>query len=242
MLFKDFIYKFRMFGLEYFKKYYASYRGIVDNVDDEEGLGRIQVKIPQIYGDKVYKYWAWSKGQYAGKNKGQFFIPEKGDGVWISFENGDARYPIWEHGWWAKDQVPETATPLNKVIQTESGNLIEFDDENKLIRITDAGGSVIELNTEGLSLIPKIDKKISLGSLDGSAEPSVLGDTLQSKIESYMDLVDDTLSSIQTLTVPTAMGTSGVPINASDFIQIQTDLAALKSEMSEILSKVVTLD
>ena len=37
------------------------------------------------------------------------------------------------------------------------------------------------------------------------------------------------LAAIQALTVPTAVGASGVPINAADFLSIDTELAALEA-------------
>ena len=241
MIFKDFIYKLRMFGLEYFKRYYGLYRGIVFDNEDPDNLGRVQLYVPQIYGDKAYKYWAWPRGQYAGKDKGSFFVPDKDDPVWVTFENGDAKFPVWEHGHWSEKQVPETATPVNKVLKTTSGHMIEWDDENKIFRITDATGNVYEMNETGFSWVVK-NTKISLGSLDGSNEPAALGDTLKSKLESFMDIVDATLDAILVLTVPTAMGPSGKPINAADFSTAKSDLASLKSELKEILSEIVTLD
>lgn len=88
----------RNFGLEYFGLYYGCYKGTVVKNDDPDSNGRLQLKVPQIYGEEVMEYWAPSKGMPSGKNMGVFMLPSVGDMVWVSFENGDPRYPIWEYG------------------------------------------------------------------------------------------------------------------------------------------------
>ncbi len=229
----------RTFGLEYFKKYYGIYRATIEDNDDPENLGRLKLNIPQIYGENSYNYWAGSKGIFAGNQIGSFIIPNIGDGVWVEFENGDARYPIWSYGWWAKEQVPEGATIDNKVFQTTSGHHIEFDDGLGLIRVTDKNSNIIELNDKGVSII---SDKISLGSLNESSEAVLLGDTSKAKLETLIDKVSSIAQNITTITVPTALGPSGPPINSPAFLVIKTELATLKTSLIETLSKKVTTD
>ena len=169
-------------------KFYGIYRGFVSDNEDPEFLGRLKITVPQVYDDAVPDYWAWPKGMFAGNQIGAFFIPEEGDGVWISFENGDPRYPVWEYGWFATGEVPTAAKnngvkPTNKVLQTKSGHRLEMDDFKKVLRVTDAYGNIIEMNETGVSII---SSKISLGTLNGSAEPAVLGDTLHELLTEFM--------------------------------------------------------
>lgn len=239
----EFLRILKIYGLEYFKKYYGIYRGVVYDNADPDNLGRIQVSVPQVYGKTPYNYWAPPKGIYSGAGIGSFFIPNKNDGVWIEFENGNPRFPVWSYGWWAKDQLPEKSVIGNNLLKTISGHLLEFDDENKVIRITDANENIIELNGNGVSIIPNNSKKkISLGSLDGSKEPVLLGNTTKTKLESVIDFLSDTCQNITSITVPTALGPSGVPINAASFIAIKTQLATLKQSLNEILSEVSSTD
>ncbi len=201
---------------------YGHYKGYVASNQDPENLGRLQLIVPQIYGDAVYEYWALPKGMYAGQGVGSFFIPSNDDPVWVCFEGGDSRFPIWEYGWFAKDSVPSGATPDTKVIQTTTGQRIELDDKNKLIRIKDSTGNIIELNKNGISVIAG---SISLGSLDGSAEKAVLGAALK-------NVLDSILNAIITHNHPTL----GAPAaNAAIFTNI-------KSTLNTILSNKVTLD
>ena len=177
------------YGMEAEGRYYGIYRGLVADNQDPDFLGRLKLKVPQVYDDTVPDIWAWSKGMFAGNQIGFFAIPNVDDGVWVSFENGDPQYPVWEYGWFATGEVPNAAKnngnkPTNNVFQTKSGNRLEFDDKDGIIRITNRKGHIIELNDNSISVIPKSGaRKISLGKLDGSAEPAVLGDTLERTIK-----------------------------------------------------------
>jgi hypothetical protein len=75
--------------------------------------------------------------------------------------------------------------------------------------------------------IVNISNDIKLGSNDAT-EKAVLGNKLKEKLENLID-------SITNLTVPTAFGPSGTPINSSSFISI-------KNELLQILSEKVTLE
>lgn len=180
-------------GIEEYGRFYANYRGVVENVEDPDNLGRLQVLVPQVYGDDLYEYWAAPK-LFAGAGIGSFILPNKGDFVWVEFENGDPRYPIWSYGWWGQGQVPEGASPLNKVIQTTTGHRVELDDENMLVRITDANKNIVELNSNGVSII---SENISIGSLDKSDEPAVLGDTAMDLLIEFMNDLGN-IATIQT--------------------------------------------
>ena len=176
-------------GLEWFGRYYSIYRAEVVDNEDPKFLGRLKVKVPQIYGEDVPDYWAWSRGMFAGNQIGLFAIPTPGDAVWVSFENGDPRFPIWEYGWYKDGDVPDDAKvdgnkPKSIILQSKTKHRIELDDKNELIRVTDSHGNIIELNETGISIVTE---KISLGTLDGSEEPAVLGDTLMELINEFRD-------------------------------------------------------
>lgn len=74
----------KVFGLEAQGLYYGIYGGFVSDNEDPEFLGRLKVKVPQIYGEEVPDYWAWPKGIYAGNQVGFFAIPNIDDGVEVA--------------------------------------------------------------------------------------------------------------------------------------------------------------
>ena len=71
------------------KEYYGKHRAICKDVHDPEQLGRIRVQCPSIFGAALSE-WAWPNVP-----PGMLVIPEEGECVWIEFEDGDIRYPIW---------------------------------------------------------------------------------------------------------------------------------------------------
>lgn len=250
------------YGLEYFNKYYGTYRGFVeDNEDVDEFCGRLKIRVPQIHGDEVPDYWAPGKGQFAGNQVGSFAIPKIGEVVWVTFENGDPNYPIWEHGYWGRGEVPAEAKnngnkPTNFVFKTYSGNVIEIDDKagDELIRITDKTGNIHEMNKHGVSTKAA---HIFLGQIDTANEPALLGDTTKQKIEDIIDQIDALADSAKNIsngcsliTVPTALGPSGPPVNSATFISeslvivtsIKVHLATIKAGLSAMLSNKVKLD
>lgn len=226
------------FGFEYYGKYYASYKGFVSDNEDPEFVGRLKIKVPQVYGEEVPDYWALPKGMYCGVGVGFFAVPNVNDPVWISFENGDPRFPIWEYGWFGRGDVPEAAKnngnkPTNQVIQTISGHRIELDDkkDNEVIRITDKFGNIIEMNSNGIS---QVTDKISLGSLDSSAEKAVLGDTAT-------DLLNEFIADLGDISgIPTPAGGPTSPISsAPNWITLVTKW---QTKWNDFLSNKVTLD
>lgn len=129
-------------GLEQHGAFYGHYRGFVVNNKDPQKLGRVQLRVPQIASDNKIETWAWPFGGTAGDDFGDFFIPPNGSPVWVCFENGDPRFPIYTGGHWSKDnakgKVPTQAkreNPNNRVRKTEK-IIMEFDDEAGEFRLS----------------------------------------------------------------------------------------------------------
>ena len=237
MIFDIFLKKFKLFGLEYFKKYYSFYKAEVHSNEDPESLGRLQLKVPEIYGTNAFEYWAKPKGIFAGNGIGFYNLPNVGDNVYVEFEGGNPLYPVWSYRGWSTGEVPEEATPNNRVLQTTSGHRVEFDDENKQIKIKVAEKEYsIELNATGISLV---SDNLFLGSLDGSSEAAALGDTLKSKLDDICDEVTSIATNVSILTVA-SFGTP--PVNATSFIQNAANMTTIKGTLLKILSDKVKLD
>lgn len=172
-------------GLEYYGRYYSTYRGIVADRDDPDHQGRVRLIVPGIIDDPT-DYWAPNRGVYSGKNYGAHIIPNTGDIVWVTFEYGDPNKPIYELGYTGKNEIvnEQLKNVDNYWFRTPNGQTVEIDDTNKLIRITQVSGRVITINETGVSIE---SDKIFLGSLDDADEPGVLGDTLQQLLEKILE-------------------------------------------------------
>lgn len=207
-------------GLERFNLYYSTYRGVVVDNNDPHSLHRVKLQVPQVAGDYTIEYWAWPIGVYSNSSMGFQLIPKVGDMVWVSFELGNPRRPLWQYGYRGNDDFIEDDLKDQNLIwlRTKSGHKIIIDDSNKSIKIESSGGKVVE-----------ISDTISLGKSGSSDQSAVLGETLVSKIE-------ELISILQSATVLTSIG-------AQPFIpSTLSSLATLKASIGEITSNSVTLD
>lgn len=148
---------FVRYGLEAFGKYYSVYRAQVTEVDQKQvGLGkvsgnvdpmnqgRIEIIVPSFGSTTPLVAPAYPITPFGAKNAGMFFPPDPGDLVYVVFENGNPRIPLYLGGWWLNPRdgpvakpsttdLPEvfrkgTQQPTVRGIRTKSGHEILFDD------------------------------------------------------------------------------------------------------------------
>lgn len=106
--------------------YYGKYRGKVENPIDLQGLGRVQVSVPDVLGDGKMA-WAWPCLPGAGPNVGFFAIPPKGAKVWVEFERGDPDFPIWSGGYWGTGETPAAMGPLQAITRVWAGDTFKIE-------------------------------------------------------------------------------------------------------------------
>jgi hypothetical protein len=128
-------------------KYWGSYRAIVMDNKHPKMLGYLILQVPEIFGTDLRTDWAppkngwlsalddpagaeavedgrtsFRKSPAPGGDKGDFEIPDIGDGVWVEFEAGDACRPLWSGRWWAepggKAEPPKLAREIKDETQT----------------------------------------------------------------------------------------------------------------------------
>lgn len=179
------------------RQLYGKYRGIVRDVNDPTNRGRIKVQVPAILGEA--ETWALPCVPYAGDNIGSFLLPKVGSAVWVEFEAGDASFPIWTGAFWADDQMPTTetgttATAPVKIIKTEQGLQISFnDDENKLTISDENGSNIMTLNASDSTIRIAAAMKViveapSIELVEGSTHPLVFGDDLLSYLNQIVQI------------------------------------------------------
>ena len=127
------------------RRFYGKYRGFVVNTEDPKRLGRVRLQVPSVLGREVVTGWAMPCVPYGGqKNQGFLSIPEVGAGVWVEFEEGDLEFPIWVGTFWSEpggeSEMPalngadgkefknEQKPPTRKIIKTQKGHTIQFED------------------------------------------------------------------------------------------------------------------
>ncbi len=208
-IFKD----ISLYGLEKLGRYYSTYRGFVYDNEDPNKCGRLLVSVPEVFGDNILNTWAWPASMYSGKNYGMQCLPRKNDMIWVTFEKGNPRKPIWSYGYFGKGELPQGM---------ENPNLIWFitPKQNKMV-IDDEAGTIKFISHKGKVL--QIDDKISLGKEDGSDHPVALGDTTKDKLDALIDIVKN-------IKVNTLMGPQPIlPLYIQQLEELKATLDEIKS-------------
>ncbi len=145
--------------------------GIVDDLADPDGLGRVRVRYPN-YDDQLSN-WARIIAPMAGKERGFRFTPEVGDEVLVAHEHGDKRRPYVLGGLWstANQPPPDDGDPEAnnwRFIVSRSGHLVKLDDTagGEKIEIVDQSGKLhVVLDSAG----PTIEVTADTGDIDVKA-------------------------------------------------------------------------
>jgi len=132
-------------------RYFGKYRGLVQDVDDPDNLGRLVAQVPEVYGEEDSP-WAWPAVPFAGASHGLVLLPEVGDGVWIEFEAGDLSRPIWTGCWWARGELPAPGSTETRTLVTSRGHKLVLDDRNDQVQLLHAGGAELTLTNTTITL------------------------------------------------------------------------------------------
>jgi hypothetical protein len=195
------------------RRFYGKYRGFVVNNMDPKRLGRLTLRIPSVLGSEVTSGWAMPCVPFGGqKNQGFLCIPDVGAGVWVEFEEGDLEFPIWVGTFWGepggnteiptlndadgKERKNEQKQPTRKIIKTNKGHTIQFEDADneEMVTIIEATHKhVVTLNKDGIHItdgangnsITMGKEGIRIGSSSAS-EPFVLGNQFMANVNSFL--------------------------------------------------------
>jgi uncharacterized protein involved in type VI secretion and phage assembly len=203
-------------------RFYGKYRALVVDNADPDRRGRLRLLVPSVLAG-VTSGWALPCAPYGGSDgQGFFFIPERGDGVWVEFEAGLLEYPVWVGTFWAKPggstEVPAPAnsqdTPTSKIIKT-ANHTIELADEAgaEALKILDSKSNKVTLDATGILIEDGNGNSVKLGAqgivIDGpmikvggaAAEPLVKGQSLLALLANWHGLL---ASHVHTATGPAA--------------------------------------
>lgn len=117
-------------GIEAIGRFYSTYRGIVITNYDPDSQNKVCVYLPSIL--RGVEVWAYPKHQQGGPGSGfKWLSPREGSIVYVEFENGDPRHPLWSyHGWAVGEMPPELNKPNVLGFITPKGNKIILDESD----------------------------------------------------------------------------------------------------------------
>ncbi|MGB3344296.1 MAG: phage baseplate assembly protein V [Aequorivita sp.] len=168
-------------------RFFGKYRGLVTDNNDPTKRGRVKVQVPSVLNE--LEVWALPCLPYAGNNVGLYTIPESGAGVWVEFEGGDPSFPIWTGGFWADNQLPKNeqsteATPALRMLRSEKGLMITFNDDSEVLTISDVDGSnIMTLDVQSGKIRIQANLKVVVEAprielVENATHPLVFGDDL----------------------------------------------------------------
>ena len=116
--------------------WFGKYLGLVVDNGDPAKHGRLKVTVPAVLDD--VEVWAMPCVPYAGVGVGFYSLPEPKTGVWIEFEAGELKFPIWSGCFWADGELPASGGASVKIWKTERLTLRLDDDRDELKLQNDA--------------------------------------------------------------------------------------------------------
>jgi len=209
---------------------------VLENHDPEEmGRVRVQFQWQKATGDKTP--WIRVSASGAGGGYGYFFVPEKGDQVFVGFEHNNPDKPYVVGGLYHGKAKPKGVSDKdnnNKVIQTKSGNKISLADKagGEEIKI-ETGHCSITLSLSGSgSIAIKTDGDISLNAknitITASEKLEMTGK--ETKVEGQQKLnakgLETTVEGTKKVTVN---GTGGAEVSSAAIVDIKGSMVKLNS-------------
>jgi phage protein D/phage baseplate assembly protein gpV len=136
--------------------------GTVTDVDDPEGLGRVQISLP-AYGDPDVG-WLGVLCAGAGKKRGIVALPDVGDTVLVALSHGPVGGVVLG-GLYGGDKPPDPGVDGGQIkrwsLHTADGQRLVFDDSAHTITFADRAGSTLSMAPGKVALHAETDLDIS---------------------------------------------------------------------------------
>ena len=178
-------------------RFYGVYPALVSDIKDPAGQGRVKVKLPWSPDTDGAAYEAWARyaNRYAGKNKGDWTIPDVNDEVLVAFEGGDPRRPYVLGGLWnGEDTPPESMDGAGRnakklfrsrngvkltlddtdgreamVLETPGGQRVTLRDGPGTVEVVDSNGNSVKLEPAGITVTAAAKVTINASQVEVTA-------------------------------------------------------------------------
>jgi phage gp45-like len=222
-------------------RYYGKYRAFIADNEDPETRGRCKLTVPSVLGETVSD-WALPCFAYGGgQGFGVIAVPPAGSQVVAEFMEGDISSPIWSGAFWrTSDQVPEefiaNNTPSAKVMKTESGHVLVFEDKQgeETVTLRSSAEAVLEMDPNGsFALTDSAGATVTLDASSGEIKVEDANGNSMVMSSSGITLKDSTGNEIAT-------SSGGVNIKAPATVTIEGASVAVGGSGGEPLIKGTT--
>jgi uncharacterized protein involved in type VI secretion and phage assembly len=165
--------------------------GLVTNINDPDGLGRVKVKFPWL-ADTEESNWARPASAGGGSQRGLIVLPEVNDEVLVAFEHGDLSRPYIIGGLWnGNDSPPASAVKDGKVLtramKTRAGHTLTLQDDDE------SGDGFIQIKTKSghILTLSDNDKQIQVKTSNNTVTLDDTGKRVEVKTQSHSITLDD---------------------------------------------------
>jgi len=234
-------------------KIYGVVVGIVRDIKDPDGLGRVKVDFPWLAEDsdavaissgedRAHSYWARIAMLMAGDSRGAYFIPEVGDEVLVAFEHGDLSRPFVIGALWNADGPPPVEMDGDgennvRSITSRSGHQIvlnDSDDESSILIVDQTGDNSIFIDSANNAMAFKVKGDLSF-EVEGN-----ISITSQGKIE--IDAAQDIVAQTDANLEGKATGNAKIESSGPCEIKSSASLALDGTGQAEVKAATVTVN
>ncbi|WP_420328415.1 phage baseplate assembly protein V [Mameliella sp.] len=176
--------------------FYGVYPAIVTDLADEDGQGRVRVRLPwAIDADGGHEAWARMSTLFAGPDRGSWFMPDVDDEVLVAFGGGDPRHAFIIGGLWNGQDTPheemdsssenniksirtrngvkvtldDSSGSEEMILETPAGQKITLHDSEAGITLEDSNGNTVTMEAAGVSIDASSKVSISASQVEVSA-------------------------------------------------------------------------
>jgi uncharacterized protein involved in type VI secretion and phage assembly len=178
-------------------RWFGIYPGLVSDIKDPNGSGRVKVTLPWSPDTASDHYEAWARVTtfMGGNNRGSWFIPDVNDEVLLAFESGDPRRPYVLGGLWnGSDKPPQsmdgggqnnlkvlrsrngvkitlddTSGQENCIVETPGGQKITLHDGPGSVEIVDSNGNSLKMQASGITVNASAKVTVTASMVEVSA-------------------------------------------------------------------------
>ncbi len=215
--------------------YVGKYRGFVADNDDPEARGRIKLRVPSVLGE-ANTDWALPCMPYGGaEGLGMLYVPPVGAQVFVEFLEGDVSAPVWTGTFWrqSSEAAEEYTGPDTKVIQTDSGHHLTFNDTEGEETITLKSKAEAEMVLDHEGSFTLTDQSGGTVILDAAASELTVKDANGNQMVMSASGIECTDASGNTIT--TSGG--GVEIKSAAVVNVEGSMVTIAGSGGEPIIK-----